>query len=414
MVIGAWRRRRDALFGPFLGYAVLLFAFSALVSAVHVPGRHVHPLGGGARAAGLRARPRGDRRRDRVDRRAAPRLGRDLGRPGVRRRRRRRSGSLDGRRRRADGPPALGRQARRTCGPSPSALDAAGAPDDRSRDVDRRRPAIATGPAIRAWCSSTTRSTPSSRSPGRTASAGWSSSRRTACQAVRDDPRRRPAPGVGRARRSSRPTASPSTRSASTPATPAAQSAHRREPSDEPPRGAGSRRSASSASRSPSASSAASLDHRLPQARGHRVLRRRRAQPRGGPRASSSDALWSYGTPPLVFPRPAFEVWLPLPSLLAAIPMALLGGDRADPARDVAMRASPGRVRGGRRRWSRSSPGGSRRTSPLERGAADGRGPDAGRRDRADRRPSTCRSSSTPPCPTRRCCSARSRSARRC
>jgi hypothetical protein len=39
-----------------------------------------------------------------------------------------------------------------------------------------------------------------------------------------------------------------------------------------------------------------------------------------------SDALWSYGTPPLVFPRPAFEVWLPLPSLLAAIPMALFGG----------------------------------------------------------------------------------------
>ena len=39
-----------------------------------------------------------------------------------------------------------------------------------------------------------------------------------------------------------------------------------------------------------------------------------------------SDALWSYGTPPLVFPRPAFEVWLPLPSLLAAIPTALFGG----------------------------------------------------------------------------------------
>ena len=39
-----------------------------------------------------------------------------------------------------------------------------------------------------------------------------------------------------------------------------------------------------------------------------------------------SDALWSYGTPPLVFPRPAFEVWLPLPSLLAAVPIALLGG----------------------------------------------------------------------------------------
>ena len=38
-----------------------------------------------------------------------------------------------------------------------------------------------------------------------------------------------------------------------------------------------------------------------------------------------SDALWSYATPPLVFPRPAFEVWLPLPTFLAVIPMALLG-----------------------------------------------------------------------------------------
>ena len=38
-----------------------------------------------------------------------------------------------------------------------------------------------------------------------------------------------------------------------------------------------------------------------------------------------SDALWSYQTPPLEFPRQAFEVWLPLPTFLAAIPMALLG-----------------------------------------------------------------------------------------
>jgi hypothetical protein len=38
-----------------------------------------------------------------------------------------------------------------------------------------------------------------------------------------------------------------------------------------------------------------------------------------------ADAIWSYQTPPLVFPRPAFEVWLPLPSLLAAIPMTILG-----------------------------------------------------------------------------------------
>ena len=38
-----------------------------------------------------------------------------------------------------------------------------------------------------------------------------------------------------------------------------------------------------------------------------------------------SDALWSYATPPLEFPRPAFEVWLPLPTFLAAIPMLILG-----------------------------------------------------------------------------------------
>jgi len=38
-----------------------------------------------------------------------------------------------------------------------------------------------------------------------------------------------------------------------------------------------------------------------------------------------SDSLWSYGTQPLIVPRAAFEVWMPLPSLLAAIPMAILG-----------------------------------------------------------------------------------------
>ncbi|MEO5966460.1 MAG: glycosyltransferase family 39 protein [Candidatus Limnocylindrales bacterium] len=38
LLIGAWSRRRDSTFGPYFGYAALLFAFSALVSAVHVPG----------------------------------------------------------------------------------------------------------------------------------------------------------------------------------------------------------------------------------------------------------------------------------------------------------------------------------------------------------------------------------------
>ena len=38
MVVGAWRRRRSRDFGPFLTYTAILFAFSALISAVHVPG----------------------------------------------------------------------------------------------------------------------------------------------------------------------------------------------------------------------------------------------------------------------------------------------------------------------------------------------------------------------------------------
>jgi hypothetical protein len=38
-----------------------------------------------------------------------------------------------------------------------------------------------------------------------------------------------------------------------------------------------------------------------------------------------SNALWSYQTQPLVVPRAAFEVWLPLPTFLAAVPMALAG-----------------------------------------------------------------------------------------
>jgi hypothetical protein len=38
-----------------------------------------------------------------------------------------------------------------------------------------------------------------------------------------------------------------------------------------------------------------------------------------------SDALWSYSLPPLVLPRPAFEIWMPLPTLLALPAMAALG-----------------------------------------------------------------------------------------
>lgn len=38
-----------------------------------------------------------------------------------------------------------------------------------------------------------------------------------------------------------------------------------------------------------------------------------------------SDALWSYATPPLIVPRPAFELWQPMASFIAAAPMAFLG-----------------------------------------------------------------------------------------
>jgi dolichyl-phosphate-mannose-protein mannosyltransferase len=38
MVIGGWARRRSADFGPYFAYAAILFVFSAIVSAVHVPG----------------------------------------------------------------------------------------------------------------------------------------------------------------------------------------------------------------------------------------------------------------------------------------------------------------------------------------------------------------------------------------
>ncbi len=37
------------------------------------------------------------------------------------------------------------------------------------------------------------------------------------------------------------------------------------------------------------------------------------------------DALWNYSTPPLVLPRPAFELWQPMTSFVAAAPMALFG-----------------------------------------------------------------------------------------
>ena len=39
----------------------------------------------------------------------------------------------------------------------------------------------------------------------------------------------------------------------------------------------------------------------------------------------TTDVLWSYANPPYTLPRPAFDLWLPLASLVAAVPM-LIGG----------------------------------------------------------------------------------------
>ena len=38
-----------------------------------------------------------------------------------------------------------------------------------------------------------------------------------------------------------------------------------------------------------------------------------------------SDAVWSYATPPLEAPTPAFEIWLPMASLMAVLSMGVLG-----------------------------------------------------------------------------------------
>jgi 4-amino-4-deoxy-L-arabinose transferase-like glycosyltransferase len=46
-----------------------------------------------------------------------------------------------------------------------------------------------------------------------------------------------------------------------------------------------------------------------------------------GGRGLVIDALWSYATPPLTLPRPAFELWQPLATFIAAVPMALTSPD---------------------------------------------------------------------------------------
>ena len=38
-----------------------------------------------------------------------------------------------------------------------------------------------------------------------------------------------------------------------------------------------------------------------------------------------SDGVWSYATPPLAVPKPAFELWLPMSTFVSAAAMSVLG-----------------------------------------------------------------------------------------
>ena len=112
---------------------------------------------------------------------------------------------------------------------------------------------------------------------------------------------------------------------------------------------------------------------RLPEAGGHGLLRRRRAQPRSRAAGWSPTRCGATRRRRSIFPRPAFEVWLPLPTFLAAVPMALFGHD---------LRRGPGGRPSSSARSCRSSPGGWRPTSPRNAACRRPR-PDARDRHRA-------------------------------
>ena len=341
-----------------------------------------------------------------LDRRPTQGLGRDVGGARVRRRRGRVRRARRGRRRERGARGAGTRKRQRHAGRGDGARRR-GRAGDRPGHVDRRlRVPLLDRPPGRG----------AGQRPARHGRAGRARVRdplaRPRAQGQRRgrarDPGRRPAAVLGRAADPRARRRRACTRSASTPATPAARPRSRAR-ADDPARGVdhGARRCSRSRSRS------ASSPPRSSRSRSPRTRPTTSASRATSSRAAGlvSDALWSYGTPPLVFPRPAFEVWLPLPSLLAAIPMALSGAGRADPARD-------GDARGARS--CRSSPARSSRVLAwrlaadvaVERGAARSAGRGRSPSGPGSPRRSTCRCCSTRPCPTRRCCSARSSSAR--
>ena len=326
MIIGGWARRRSVDFGPCFVYAAILFAFSAIVSAVHVPGGtfihsaialapHAYILaveGIAVAVAWIAARrPRWNRdaatrlftvfiRRDRRPRRDP---GRDQHVPDVGRRPRRPQGRRRGARPRRRGP-------------------------RRPDHVDRRRGLqVLDGPRRRRQ-PRTTRSTRSARSPRPTRSSGSSSSRTTPSA---PSSRSWPAPGRrGSGRRSSRSrarTAKPAEIVYPVCVSPQDERCATVASAGLPHDAVASRRACQALLVFAVALlvrilAASIVVFPQPEDTAYYVGVARNLLDGHG---LVSDAIWSFQTPPLSFPRPAFEVWLPLPTFLAAIPMAILG-----------------------------------------------------------------------------------------
>ena len=406
--------------GRFFGYALLLFAFSALVSAIHVPGgTFIHSavalaphgyvlalLGIVAGIEWIAARRRGWDVQRRVAR-VRERRGRA---------RRRRRDLRD-----ADRPRRLGRRSGSGCRTWPPRSTRRARPTTDRADVDRRRrlsllerprrrrprqrPARdgrggrrgVRHPLARS-SNATTPSPPPSRSSWATSDPAWVG------PPVAGDRGGRRVPGVHGCRR-------PAMRigGAAMTADPGATVA--------PARWTPTRREAWLSVLLVFAVAIGVRirrrgDHRLPEARGHGVLRRRRAQPRRGPRARVR--------------RP-----VELRHAAAGLPAArrsrsgcrsrrscsrsrwrCSAGPRPIPL-DVAMRASQvvPVLAGSHRLGARLA---ARRGRRARARPVPGARPDARARHRARQLPSTCRSSSTRPCRTRRSCSGRSSSAPGC
>ena len=318
-------------------------------------GRDVHPLGGRAGAVQLHPRPRGDRHRHRLGRRAPPALGRrtppcasSAARPSPSRSVPRSSGrsrSMATWTARAEQHQAVA-----------AALDAAGAPaSDRVMSIDASGTQYWSG---RGGVVLVNDPLDTIDDVARAYDIRWLVLDRGGFgRRGRTDPRRRPAARLARAPdpdARARPPSWRSTRSCRP---------RPRRPSRDPTRGDRCRRSGSSSSRS----SSGSCSPRRSSSRSPRTRPTTSASRATSSRAAGSSPTRCGATRRRrsSFPRAAFEVWLPLPTFLAAIPMAILGRDlRRRPVvvgRARRARAGPRlAARRGRRRGARACRSGGR------------------------------------------------------